>query len=62
VVVELLVLNEELRFDIVKEAVKDGIGQTKQHKKHQDDVHKDRLEIKQLDDIIQDQEELIIKL
>jgi len=29
VVAELSVLNEELQFDIVKETIKDGIGQIK---------------------------------
>jgi len=35
---------------------------SKQIKKHQHDVHKDRPDIKQLNNIIQDQEELIINL
>jgi len=34
VVVELSVSNEELQFDIVKEVVEDGIGQSKQNQKH----------------------------
>jgi len=33
VVVELSVSNEEFQFDIVKEALEDGIGQSKQNKK-----------------------------
>jgi len=62
VVVELSVSKEELQFDIVKEALEDGIHQSKQNKKYHHHVQKDRPEIKQLDDMIQDQEKLIIKL
>jgi len=62
VVVELSVSYEELQYDIVKKALEDGIGKSKQNKKHHYNVYKDHLEIKQLDDIILEQEELIIKL
>jgi len=45
VVVELSMSYEELQYDIVKEALEDGVGQSKENKKHHH-VHKDCPEIK----------------
>jgi len=53
---------EELQYDIVKEALEDGFGQSKQNRKDRHHVQKYHLEIKQLDDIIKEQGELIMKL
>jgi len=60
VVAELLVSNEELEYDIVKEALEGGGGKPNENKKKDHHhVHKDRLDLLKLRHIILVQEDNI---
>jgi len=62
VVAELVVSNEELEYDIVKEALQGGVGQPKENNKDHHQGHNDRLDIIKLGDIILVQEDTIKEL
>ena len=61
-VAELAMSNEELEYDIVKEAVQGGVGKPNENKEDHHHVHKDRADLLKLRHIIQVQEDSIREL
>ena len=61
-VAELAMSNEELEYDIVKEAVQGGGGKPNENKEDHHHMHKDRADLSKLRHIIQVQEDSIREL